>query len=287
MAKIIVTHISPDFDGIPAIWLLKKFHPDFTNAQVAFVPAGKTYQNQPVDSDPDIFHVDTGMGKFDHHQTNAFTCGAKLVFEWLVKEGYVKDDDEALARLIEIVTQIDHGWDTYKWVEAANDRYEFSLHSVLFGWKFQYPGQYEKQIELTINALEAVYKLLQLKVAAEKVLKLGLKFKTKWGVGIGLYTGNEVVMDLAIKEGYAMVVRKDPVKGFVRITGSAKHKVDLTGAFETLRQKDPQASWFLHASKVLIRNGSSRNPTMKPTKLEIDEVVKILGRTDMLKFKSK
>jgi len=36
--KIIVTHVSPDFDGIGAIWLLKRFHPDFSNARVEFQP---------------------------------------------------------------------------------------------------------------------------------------------------------------------------------------------------------------------------------------------------------
>src|SRR3989304_8840869 len=84
--KIIVTHQSPDFDGIPAIWLLKRFHPDFADARLAFVPVGDaTYNNEPVDSNLNVLHVDTGMGKFDHHQTNDFTCGAKLVYEWLCK----------------------------------------------------------------------------------------------------------------------------------------------------------------------------------------------------------
>ncbi len=79
--KIIVTHISPDFDGIPAIWLLRKFHPEFKSARVELVPAGdNTFGNQPVDSDPDVLHVDVGGGKFDHHKTNEFTCGAKLIF---------------------------------------------------------------------------------------------------------------------------------------------------------------------------------------------------------------
>src|SRR3989344_2597863 len=95
--KIVVTHISPDFDGIPAIWLLRRFHPEYKNARVELVPAGNnTYNNQPVDSDPDVLHVDVGGGKFDHHGTNDFTCGAKLVWEWLVKEGCVKADDKAL-----------------------------------------------------------------------------------------------------------------------------------------------------------------------------------------------
>lgn len=276
--KIIVTHTSPDFDGIPAIWLLKRFHPDFSDAKVAFVPVGEaTYNNEPVDSNPDVVHVDTGMGKFDHHQTNDFTCGAKLVYEWLVREGYIKDD-EALARLVDIVTQLDHGWDCYKWPEVANDAWEFSLHNILVGWKILYPKQDEKHIEWVMQALDSVYKLLQLKVAAEKELKEGKKFKTRWGKGVAVYTANDTVLDVAIKGDFAVVARKDPARGYVRITGSNNHKVDLSSAWRMFKKRDPLATWFLHASRVLLRNGSSRNPDMRPTKLTIDEIVEVLEK---------
>lgn len=278
MQKTIVTHLSPDFDGIPAIWLLKKFHPDFKDAKVEFVPVGAdTYNNEPVDSNPNVFHVDTGMGKFDHHQTNEFTCGAKLVYEWLIKEGYIKED-EALARMVDVITEIDHGFDAYQWCEPASDRWVFNLHNILVGWKMIHPKQDEKYVEWTIYALDAVYKVMQNKVAAEKEVESGKKFKTRWGEGIAIYTANDAVLDAAIKEGYAVVLRKDPGKGYVRVTGSNKHEVDLSRAYELCQEKDPEATWFLHASKVLLRNGSTRNPSMRPTRLGIDEMIGILEK---------
>jgi len=277
--KIIVTHISPDFDGIPAIWLLKRFHPEFSDARVEFVPAGNnTYHNQPVDSDPDIVHVDVGGGRFDHHQTNDFTCAAKLVYEWLIKEDYVSGGDEALKRLIQVVTELDHGWDSYKWPEPASDRWEFSLHNVISGIKMRYRGDFNKAIDWTIDGLEAIYMLLKSKVLAEKEIKQGQEFKTRWGKAIALYTKNDAVMDLAIKTGYALVVRKDPNQGYVRITGSNKHKVDLTRAYAQIAKNDKVGNWFLHASRVLLRNGSTRNPNMKPTKMTLEEIVKILKK---------
>ncbi len=278
MAKTIVTHLSPDFDGIPAIWLLKKFHPEFTSAKVAFVPVGDaTYNNEPVDSNPDVVHVDCGMGKFDHHQTDAFTCGAKLVYEWLVGEGYVKDD-KALERLVEIVTQLDHGWDTYKWSEKADDRHEFMVHNVLTGFKILNPKQDEKYVEWGLSVLDAIYKLLQLKVEAEREIREGIHFETRWGRGVAVYTANDTILDVAIKNDYALVARKDPHKGYLRITGSNNFNVDLSHAYEMFKKADPSATWFLHASKVLLRNGSTRNPTMKPTKLTIEEVVEVLKK---------
>lgn len=277
MAKIIVTHSSPDFDGIPAIWLLKKFHPDFKNARVEFVPAGTTYNNEPVDSNPDIVHVDTGMGRFDHHQSDDFTCGAQLVYEWLLKEGYIKDD-EALERMIKVITELDHAYDAYRWPEPSSDRWEFNLHSVLTGWKMMYGREDDKYIDLTIQGLEAVYLLMKQKVKAEEEVEKGEKFKTRWGEGVAIYTANDSVLDAAIKGGYAVVVRKDPGKGYIRVTGSNAHDVDLTKAYEDLKKADGEATWFLHASKKLLRNGSTRNPTMKPTKLELAEVIKILEK---------
>lgn len=278
MAKIIVTHLSPDFDGIPAIWLLKKFHPDFVDAKVAFVPVGEaTYNNEPVDSNPDVVHVDCGGGRFDHHQTNDFTCGAQLVYEWLVKEGYIKDD-QAIERMVQIFTELDHGWDAYKWCESASDRWEFSLHNILVGFKMLNPKQDEKFVQWIMPALDAVYKIMQNKVRAEMEVEKGRKFKTRWGEGIAAFTANDAILDVAIKEGYAIVARKDPAKGYIRVTGSNKHDVDLTKAYEMCKSKDPDATWFLHASKVLLRNGSTRNPTMRPTKLELDEIVKILEK---------
>jgi len=278
--KIIVTHVSPDFDGIPAIWLLKKFHPEFANAKVAFVPVGEaTYNNEPVDSNPDVLHVDTGGGKFDHHKTDDFTCGAQLVYEWLLGEGYIKEDDEAIRRLIQVVTEIDHGWDSYRWCESGSDRWEFSIHNILVGRKILNPKQDEKYVEWTVDALDAIYKVLEQKVGAEKELKEGRKFKTRWGEAIAVYTANDTVLDVAIKEGYALVVRKDPGRGYVRITGSNNHQVDLTSAYEMFAKKDPEATWFLHASKVLLRNGSTRNPAMRPTKLGIEEIIAILEKS--------
>lgn len=279
MSKIIVTHVSPDLDGIPAIWLLKKFHPDFSNARIELVPAGNhTYNNEPVDSNEDVVHVDVGGGRFDHHHTNEFTCAAKLVYEWLIKEDYVDRKDEALKRLIDVLVELDHGWDSYKWCEPASDRWEFSVHNVLSGLKIVYPGKSEKHIEWAIDALEAVYAILKSKVAAEKEVESGLKFKTRWGEGVAVSTKNDGVMDVGIKTGYAVVVRKDPKEGYVRITGNNKHNVDLTRAYNEIVKHDKVGNWFLHASKVLLRNGSTRNPTMKPTKMSLEEVVGIMEK---------
>jgi hypothetical protein len=55
-------------------------------------------------------------------------------------------------------------------------------------------------------------------------------------------------------------------------------KVDFTQAYEALMKKDPQATWFLHASKKILLNGTTKNPDMKPTKLSLDEIIEVLKK---------
>ena len=50
--KKIVTHFAPDLDAITSVWLVKRFMPGWKKAEVVFVPAGETLDDQPVDSDP-------------------------------------------------------------------------------------------------------------------------------------------------------------------------------------------------------------------------------------------
>lgn len=278
MAKTIVTHISPDLDGVGAIWLLKKFHPDFSDAVVSLVPAGQVLNGEPEGSNPDVVHVDTGGGRFDHHQTDDFTCAAMLVFEWLFREGYIDQKDDGLLRMINVICEIDHGWDNWKWDQRESDRYEFMLHNIMFGIKMVDFKEEEKFVQWTCLALDGIYAVLKAKAKAEKELANGKKFTTRWGRGIAVESGNGTILDLAIKKGFAVVCTKDPKKGNIRVTGSNAKNVDLTKAYDVSRERDSEATWFLHASKVLLRNGSTRNPTMKASKLTLEEMVKILEK---------
>src|SRR5260221_1621815 len=76
--KIIVTHMSPDWDAITSVWLLKKYLAGWQDAAVKFVPAGQRLnniklksenveQNDPIErvGEDEIIHVDTGLGPLD------------------------------------------------------------------------------------------------------------------------------------------------------------------------------------------------------------------------------
>ena len=110
----IVAHLAPDLDCIAAIWMFKRFG-GAHDYQVRFVPAGTTLENLPADSDPHVIHVDTGLGRFDHHQRHVRTLSAaELVRRSLVGQ------DVALERMIRQVTLIDNALSA-RIVSADND----------------------------------------------------------------------------------------------------------------------------------------------------------------------
>lgn len=271
--KVIVTHIGPDLDAIAAIWLIKAFFPGWEEAALAFVPAGETLEGKPPDDNPEILHVDTGYGRFDHHQTDADTCAAILVYEEVKK---LRGEDPALARMVVVINEIDHFREVF-FPNPTADFWDFGIVTQIDGWRLIYSDNPLKIIELGMQALDGIYKVFQNKLWAERELKdKGIEFASKWGKGLGVETTNDEVVHLGQKLGYAVVVRKDPKKGYLRIKALPKPEIDLTPVYEELQVKDPDATWFLHASRHMILNGSAKNPNMKPTTLSLDEIVSIL-----------
>lgn len=273
--KTIVTHIGPDLDAITSIWLVKMFLPGWEEASLAFVPAGSTLEGKSPDDNPEIMHVDTGFGRFDHHQSNADTCAAMLVYGEIKKTRGV---DLALERLVAVVNEIDHFREVF-FPNPTSDVWDLSIVSQIDGWRLIYPDNPLIYVDLTMKGLDAIYKTFQNKVWAEKELKeKGIEFETKWGKGIGVETTNDEVVHLAQKMGYAVAVRKDPKKGYLRIKTLPKDDIDLSAVYNRLKSEEPEATWFLHASHHMVLNGSSKNPDMKPTKKSLAEIIEVLRK---------
>lgn len=273
--KTIVAHLGPDLDAITSIWLAKTFLPGWDEAMLAFVPAGKTLENKPPDENPEIMHVDTGFGKFDHHQTNADTCASMLVLEEVFKN---KKRDEALERIVKIVNDIDHFREVF-FPNPTADFWDFTLVAQIDGWRLLYPDSPIEVVHLGMNSLDAIYKAFTNKVWAEKEMKeKGIEFESQWGKALGVETTNDEVVHTGQKQGYTLVVRKDPTKGYLRIKALPRDDIDLEEVYNTLKSQEPDATWFLHASHHMILNGSSKNPDMKPTKKTLKEIISVLQK---------
>jgi hypothetical protein len=274
--KTIVTHLSVDLDAISSAWLVRRYMPGWEDAQLKFVSAGETLNGMKPDSDPDIIHVDTGLGMFDHHQKrDVHMSAAKKVFNHLSEKGYLKEhEEEALARMADLIADIDNFQEVY-YPQPDADIYDFAIHQIIAGLRPIIEEDADR-CELMFKILDATLNVFKNKVRAEKELKEAFTFQSKWGKTLAIESKNEETIKLAQKRGYEMVIRKDPKLGFLRIKTIPDEKLDLTPVYEELKKQDPKADWFLHISKNMLLNGSTKNQDAIPSKLPLNKVIDIV-----------
>jgi hypothetical protein len=78
--------------------------------------------------------------------------------------------------------------------------------------------------------------------------------------------------------GFVLVAKRNPDNGHLRIFARVDKRINLTKIYEEFYKKDPQASWYLHPSKTLLFNGMQADLDMVPTKLSLEEIIKVLSK---------
>lgn len=276
MSKILVTHANPDIDGIVSIWLFKRFVPGWDKAELQFVTAGKTFRGAPADDDSDVVHVDTGLGKFDHHQYNRVTCSSKIITEYIIKNHEIsKENTDALIGLAEVVTDVDNARDVL-WDDPLNTKYDFMFQNFHYNLTFKDENRNEDRVNFSLSIIDAIFQTIKNKNRAQEEMANGTKFNTKWGKAIALESGGNQVLTVGEKLGYSLVAKKNSGDGRLVIYARPDREVDLTPVYDQFVSADPGASWYLHPSKILLLNGSRTDPDMVPTTLTLKEIVKII-----------
>jgi len=274
--KTIVSHMSPDIDSISSVWLVRKYMPGWMKAHIVFVSAGSTFENKNPDENPDIIHVDTGFGMFDHHQNSKKICAASLVYDFLVSKGFLPEKHvKPLERMINEIIGFDH-FEEVAFPSPEADRYEFLIHKIIdAGLKPVLKNDFEI-MESVFPFLEGILNIFVRKVAAEKEIKKGFVFNSSIGKTIIMSTRNEETTKLALKMGYRLVVKKDPDKGGIRIKSYPGKKYDLNDLYKKILKIDRKGTWFLHASGNMLLNSSSKNPKFVPSPLSIQKLIEIV-----------
>lgn len=273
--KTIVTHISPDLDAITAYWLIAKFLPGWKNSQVKFVPAGKTLDDQPVDKNQEIIHVDTGFGKFDHHQTHENTSATKLVFQYLIKNNLINGKlNKPLERIVDFVNETDHFKEVY-FTDPTSDVYDFALHQLTHNLKSVVKEDTETVKTISI-LLDAALQQFRNKINAEEEIKKGLIIRNSFGKCLILESKNSETIKLGLKMGFSLVATKNPDRGNIRIKTAPEKKFDLTQAYQKILKYDKKGTWFFHISKNMLLNASGKNPNFIPSSLSIKKLIEIL-----------
>ncbi len=292
--KLLVTHHAPDLDAIGGIWLFKRFDAlNYANAQVAFVDPGDTISLEDCEKNfncqlHEVTHVDTGLGEFDHHQpekAQASISASSLVYDYICQQYPDKKDDQALAALVNHITEIDHFREIY-WAEAKEDRFLFSLHSLIHGHEYVNLHDDQSQLNFGLQSLDYAYAALTQHYKAKEAIKeRGQEFNLPIGKCLAIESGNDDTIKLAQIQGYQLVIRKDPEQDFIRIKARPDSKnpdgsnFNLEKLAKIIKEIDQSASWFCHASGKMLLNGSNGWRQKKASKLSLQQVVDLVQKT--------
>ncbi len=276
--KLIVTHLSPDLDAITSVWLIKKYLPGWSEAETKYVPAGSTYENKKPEEQEDIIHVDTGFGRFDHHQDNKHTSASKKVFQFLKEKTLIFETDvPALEEIVTFVTEIDNFQQVY-YLENQSSRYDFYLFQIIEGLRPIIKNN-DQLLSFVSQLLEAELNVIKKKMRAESEIGLGYIFQSKWGKSLALETKIGETINIAFRRGFTLVIQKNPDTGNIRIkTMPDRKKYDLSSLAQAILKRDKQGTWFFHAGKTMLLNGSSNNPNFVPSQLSLKEIIEIVTK---------
>lgn len=284
---LIVTHHAPDLDAVTAVWLLKRFDSqNYATARIAFVNPGDTLSASQAENLGSqlhqVTHVDTGLGEFDHHQPERgqqFISAASLVYDHIVKIHPELKANRALRTITDFTTHIDH-FKEIDWPEPDHIRYHFMIHELIKGIELQDPHDDDSQLNFGLTCLDSAYGILTQRFKAEEIIASeGITFSINAGNALGLLTSNDDTIKIAQKQGFVLVVRKDPKLGNIRIKARPDSKIDLRTLAEVIKAKDQTGSWYSHPSGKMLLNGSSKHRSQQASSLTLDQVIEILKNT--------
>jgi len=210
----IVGHLAPDLDCLTAIWILIRFG-GANQADLQFVPSGTTLNQQPPDAVPTIIHVDTGGGRFDHHQRAARDlCAAELV------RRAVAPSDAALERMIRQVCQIDNA------TAPAGTMGFFNINALITGYTLLYPNRPRHVAYAMLPNLDAWHEQEARQIRLEQAFAHRLEFETRWGLGIAMESEDSGSSKLAYRHGALLYAYRDG-HGWMGVAAQARSDVDL------------------------------------------------------------
>lgn len=281
--KLLVTHHAPDLDAISSVWMLRRFDAhQFGDSKIAFVNPGDTIDLRTAAdlgfSSENIVHCDTGLGMFDHHQPERGkkrVCATSLVYDYVCDIHPEYKDDKALAFISEYVTVIDH-FEEHAWPNADDLKYQFMLQSIIEGVRLAGTHDDEALVHLISTCLDGAYAAVSEQIRAQEDIDTKARyFETKWGKAMAIESGNDETIKLGQKQGYVIVVRKDPNRGNIRIKALPGRDIDLTPVYEAIQKKDTEGYWYFHPAKTMLLNGSSKME-QKASPMKLDEIVGII-----------
>ncbi len=282
--KLLVTHHAPDLDAIGSVWMLKRFDAQhYATAKVTFVNPGQMLSIPEIESfgvqPHEVMHVDTGLGEFDHHQSDRgkeHISATSLTYDHACALHPELANDKALKEISEFTTEIDHFGEIH-WPEADSTRYCFMLTELIRGSEFSDRHDDEAQLNFGLQCLDYAYAVLTQHFSAlDEIQQKGHPFELQFGPALAIETSNDDTIKLAQKKNYALVVKKDPKLGNIRIKIRPDTSVTLQALHEAIIKKDTEGTWYYHPSGKMLINGSQKHRSQTPSPLSLKDVVTLI-----------
>ena len=262
--KILITHINPHLDDIAAIWLFKRFNPEFKDANVEFISASEG-NTEAQESDDKVF-LGVGRGRFDEHKGDLEDAAVSLVWKFLKENNFTPTDPTALSALEELVDWVrldDLG-------KPAHVYDEFSLPAFIRP-KYSDNASSLKAVELGVEILDRILDVLKRKHQAKKEWENHIEFDSKFGKSYAV-KGKAVDREFCKKIGGDLFLMVDPDNNSVQYF-TPSFEIDLKPIYDKVKKLDPAADWFLHQSHHMVICGSGSAPDSKKTKLNFEQLI--------------
>lgn len=287
----IVTHTSPDWDALGAVWLLKRFGA-LDSAYVLFVNTGA-----PGDLESATAVVDTGRDldplrlRFDHHQlpgAEANTCCAtSLVFQWLKHSAA---DLEWLAPLIDLIEAGDTGQAKY----GADMSRAVGIHALLSARK----ARRETDLQLLdwgMAILDDLAAHLKARHEAKEALAGHTAYRSDDGLVLALSGAPQGATFAAFEQGARLVVFHSETPETVSVgvmRGGEQHEpsckalilgilndaeCDAPGSLRWDSQEYMElARWYLHEAGFFAGRGTQKAPDPRPLTASLIEIAQTI-----------
>jgi len=268
MAKSLVTHINPHLDDIAAIWLIKKFFPEYKDAKVEFISADKGKGGL---NEVDTLYIGVGMGKYDEHKGDVDESAMSLVWKD-IKSQNLGSKDNFEEKAIDEMVKWNTLYDTAKMPYGEWD--DFSVEAFIRSYENS-PADSLKTVELGAQILDRILPVLIRKQHSLADWDKRIDFESKWGKSMGIGS-SAFKKTLAYRQGYQVVIQHDPKDNFMGVTAPGLSDVDLEPVYLKLKEADPEADWFLHQGHKMVLCGAGSAPDVTRTKLTLDQVIEIV-----------
>lgn len=263
--KALITHINPHLDDISAIWLFKKFFPEFRGAQIEFINASRDAETKEGSGEKIFFG--TGGGKYDEHKGDLEDCAASLVWKDIKAKGLAPKDEaelNAFEELVEWNRIIDLG------KGSSKDVTPFSVPAFIRSKDSTQESSLKSQ-QLGEEILDRIFGILKKRYQSEEDWENRVEFESRFGKSYAI-SSETIDREFCKEKGGDLFLMYDPSHKSAQFF-TPSFEIDLEPIFKKAVELEPENGWFLHQSHHMVICGSSSAPEYK-TSLSFEELIK-------------